>query len=255
MNDLENYFVSNPGRQIFKLHHYFEIYERHFSRFRGTDVHVVEFGVSQGGSLEMWRYYFGPKARIFGIDINPHCKMAEGPQIQVLIGDQEDRVFLRRLAGDIPRMDILIDDGGHTMNQQITTYEELFPHVSSEGVYLCEDLHTSYWAEYGGGYKRPGTFIEYSKGLVDLLNAWHSAKPRRFHATEFTRSVRALHYYDSVLVIEKRPVTKPTSAKTGQANVPDFVPPRKSSSERLRGRIKLEVARRRWGSRPQDSVP
>ena len=95
MNDLEKYFTENKERPIHKWKHYFEIYDHHFSRFRGTDVHVIEFGVSQGGSLQMWKEYFGPSAKIFGIDVNPHCKEVEEEQIRVFIGDQEDRKFLK----------------------------------------------------------------------------------------------------------------------------------------------------------------
>jgi len=118
MNDLEKYFTENIGRLIHKWKHYFEIYDRHFSRFRGTDVHVVEFGVSQGGSLQMWKEYFGLNCKIFGVDINPDCKALEEDQIEIYIGDQEDRNFLKSLAKTVPRIDILIDDGGHTMRQQ-----------------------------------------------------------------------------------------------------------------------------------------
>lgn len=67
VNELERYFRENTGRQIHKWHHYFEIYDRHLSRFRGTDVHVLEFGVSQGGSTQMWKHYFGPRCRISGL--------------------------------------------------------------------------------------------------------------------------------------------------------------------------------------------
>jgi hypothetical protein len=225
MNDLEKYFTENTGRLIHKWKHYFEIYDRHFSRFRGTDVHVVEFGVSQGGSLQMWKYYFGPNAKIFGIDINPHCKRLEEEQIEVFIGDQEDRRFLKSLAEKIPRIDILIDDGGHTMKQQINTYEELFFHIEKNGVYLCEDLHTSYWTEFGGGYKKRGTFIEYGKNFIDYINAWHSTQRSRLSVTEFTKSVHSLHYYDSVLVIEKRTIEKPFHLMTGTPTIPDFQPP------------------------------
>ena len=134
MNDLERYFTENPGRRIHKWKHYFDIYERHFSRFRGSDVHVVEFGVAQGGSLQMWKQYFGPRARIYGIDINPHCKQLEEEQVEIFIGDQEDRAFLRSLMEKVPRIDILIDDGGHEMQQQIRTFEELFPFIGQNGV-------------------------------------------------------------------------------------------------------------------------
>jgi len=86
VNDLSSIFAEHKGRQIDKWKHYFEIYDRHLSRFRSTDVHIVEVGVAQGGSLEMWKHYFGPKARIFGIDLNPHCKTLEEEQITLLSG-------------------------------------------------------------------------------------------------------------------------------------------------------------------------
>ena len=225
MNDLEKYFTANTGRLIHKWQHYFEIYDRHFSRFRGTDVQLVEFGVSQGGSLQMWKAYFGPRARIFGVDVNPHCRQVEEAQVEIIIGDQADRQFLKSLVSRIPRMDILIDDGGHTMEQQINTYEELFPHIDQQGVYVCEDLHTSYWPEWGGGFRRRGTFIEYSKNLIDRLQAWHSVQTDRFRVGEFTKSVHSLHYYDSMLVIEKRPIEEPFHRKTGTESIPEFNPP------------------------------
>ena len=225
MNDLEKFFLENKGKLIHKWQHYFEIYDRHFSRYRGTDVHVVEFGVSQGGSLEMWKHYFGPRARIYGIDINPHCKKLEEERITIFIGDQEDRRFLRTVGETIPRIDILIDDGGHTMKQQIHTFEELFPLVDKEGVYLCEDLHTSYRPRWGGGYRKKGTFIEYSKNFIDFINAWHSQEPGRLAVSEFTKTVHSLHYYDSILVIEKSPREKPSHLKIGVPHIPHYDPP------------------------------
>ena len=226
MNELEKYFTENPGRHIHKWKHYFEIYERHFSRFRGTDVHVVEFGVAQGGSLQMWKHYFGPQCRVFGVDINPHCKRLEEDRVEIFIGDQADRGFLRSLREKIPRIDILIDDGGHGMEQQIRTFEELFPFIDRNGVYLCEDTHTSYWPVCGGGYRRRGTFVEYSKNFIDSINAWHSLQSRRLSVTEFTRSVHSLHYYDSVLAIEKRPIEKPEDLRTGTRVIPLHHPQR-----------------------------
>jgi hypothetical protein len=219
MNDLEQYFRNNTGRLIHKWLHYFEIYDRHFSRFRNTEVHIVEFGVSNGGSLQMWKNYFGPRARIYGIDINPDCKQFEEEQVEIFIGDQEDREFLRGLASKIPRIDILIDDGGHSMKQQIHTFEELFPYVDDHGVYLCEDTHTSYWKKWGGGYNRRGSFIEYSKNFIDYINAWHS-RDKKLTVNDFTKSVHSLHYYDSILVIEKRPMQEPTHEKTGTRTLP-----------------------------------
>ena len=221
MNDLERYFRDNTGRQIHKWHHYFEIYERHLARFRGSDVHVLEFGVAQGGSMQMWKAYFGPRCRIYGVDKNPACKAVEEERVEVFIGDQEDRRFLRSLVARVPRIDVLIDDGGHGMKQQIHTFEELFAHIDAHGVYICEDLHTSYWSNYKGGYRRRGTFIEYAKNLIDAIHAWHS-RSKALQVSGFTRSAHGLHFYDSMLVIEKRPLQAPVDSKTGTASIPDY---------------------------------
>lgn len=223
MNDLAVYFKNNQGRLIHKWNHYFEIYDQHFKKFRGKKVIILEIGVSQGGSLQMWKNYFGPDAKIIGVDVNPLCKGFEESQIQIYIGSQSDRIFLRNLKDKIPRIDILIDDGGHTMKQQIITFEELFDHIKDDGLYLCEDLHTSYWTTYGGGYKRRGTFIEYSKNFIDYIHAWHSSQ-RTFKINVFTKTVHSIHYYDSVLVIQKRRIEKPYDVKSGSGSFELKVP-------------------------------
>jgi len=215
VNPISEYFFNNPGRLIHKWHHYFEIYHRHFARFRGRSPVIVEIGVFHGGSLQMWRNYFGPGARIVGIDIDPRCRRFEDESTTILIGDQSDRRFLAEVRDRLPQIDILIDDGGHTMTQQITTFDELYPHIQPEGIYLCEDIHTSLMEEYGGGYRREGTFLEYSKALVDRLYGWHSREPNRLTADDMTRTTFALHFYDSVLVMEKRPMKPPQSTMTG----------------------------------------
>jgi hypothetical protein len=219
-NPLAEYFRNNPGRLIDKWHHYFEIYHRHFAAFRGRSPVVVEIGVYHGGSLEMWRHYFGRGARIVGIDLDPRCRLFEGDSVSVMIGDQADRKFLSQVRARYPHVDIVIDDGGHTMAQQITSFEELYPHIQPHGVYLCEDLHTSYYPPYGGGYRRDGTFIQYATRLVDQLHAWYSTEPDRFRVDEITRSTHGLHFYDSVLVVEKRPIAEPTASKTGKPSFP-----------------------------------
>ena len=224
-NDLERLFHEHQGRLMQKWAHYFGVYDEHVSRFRGTDVTIVEFGVNHGGSLQLWRKYFGPKARIYGVDINPHCKSLEEDGVEIFIGDQADRGFLRSIAQRVPRIDILIDDGGHTMAQQIATFEELFGRVAERGVYLCEDTHTSYWRKYGGGLHRRGSFIEYSKRWIDALNAWHSEDTARFAPDDFTRTVRSVSYYDSMVVVHKAPMRKSEVLAVGSPAVADWAPP------------------------------
>lgn len=225
MNDLERFFEANTDRLIHKWRHYFEIYDRHFARFRGQSPHIVEFGVSQGGSMRMWKDYFGPGAKIYGVDINPHCAQFAEDGVEIFIGDQEDRSFLQSLAEKIPRIDVLIDDGGHTMGQQIATFEVLYPHIDANGVYLCEDMHTAYWPDWGGGWRKPGSFVEYTKGLIDQLNAWHSMEPKRFAVDGFTQTTHSMHFYDSIVAIEKRPMVAPSHSMTGKESIPAYVPP------------------------------
>jgi hypothetical protein len=215
-NPLVEIFERHTGRLTVKWLHYLEIYHRHFGRFRGRSPVVLEIGIFHGGSLELWHEYFGAGCRLYAVDVDPECRKFEDENTRILIGDQADRGFLARLRQEVPRIDILIDDGGHRMDQQIATFEELFRHVSDEGIYLCEDMHTSYWKDFGGGYREPGSFVEYSKRLIDQLNAWHSREPGAFGVDDYTRAAYAMHYYDSVLAIEKRPVTPPRKITTGQ---------------------------------------
>lgn len=213
-SDLEKYFLSNEKRLIHKWNHYFDIYERHFNRYRNKPLVIMEIGVFHGGSLQMWKDYFGNQVSIYGIDINPDCKSLEEDNISIHIGSQTDRSFLRKLKNEIPPIDIFIDDGGHTMEQQRITFEEMYDHVKEDGIYLCEDTHTSYIMEYGGGLKRRGTFIEYSKNLIDHLNAYHS-RQSNFQVSSFTKSADSIHFYDSIVVIEKTKRSKPVDLKSG----------------------------------------
>jgi hypothetical protein len=214
-NPLAEYFFNNKGRMIFKWHHYFEIYHRHFAAFRGKSPVVVEIGVWQGGSLDMWRDYFGPGCRIIGIDNNPQCMRLADENTTILIGDQADRTFLASVRELVPHIDILIDDGGHFMSQQIATFEELYPHIQPHGIYLCEDMHTSLWPQFGGGLGCKNTFLEFSKALTDRLYGWYSVDTELLDVTEFTKSTFAMHFYDSILVVEKRPIEQPVNSRVG----------------------------------------
>jgi len=107
------------------------------------------------------------------------------------------------------------------MKQQIVSFEELFDHVKETGIYLCEDTHTSYQIMYGGGHRRRGTFIEYSKNFIDYLNAYFSEQSS-LKVNNFTRSVKAVHYYDSIVVIEKESREKPTRHTTGNATISNY---------------------------------
>ena len=144
--DLMKFWLFEEHRCIDKWTQYFRVYEQWFSPYRGKDIVFVEIGVQNGGSAQMWRHYFGKDAKIIGVDIDPRCKELETDGITVEIGSQEDPNFWAAFREKYPRVDILLDDGGHTMNQQIVTFKEMFPHIRDGGLYMCEDCHTSYWS-------------------------------------------------------------------------------------------------------------
>jgi cephalosporin hydroxylase len=219
-NPLSTYFENNQGRLIHKWLHYLPIYDRHFAPYRDKPVTVLEFGVNQGGSLQMWKHYFGPGARIIGVDIDQRCAALGEEQIEIVIGDQEDRQFLRDLGEKIGEVDILIEDGGHTMTQQIATFEEFWPRIRTGGVLLMEDLQTSYWPKYGGGHKKPETFIEFAKNLIDQQHAWHSRDPESLEIDDYTRTIAGMHVYSGIIVFDKADVRRPTNKKVGTPSFP-----------------------------------
>ncbi len=199
-------FITNDKRIIHKWKHYFPIYERHFKDLVYKPVTFIEIGCGQGGSLQMWKRYFGPHARIIGIDINPACKAFEEDQIEVRIGPQQDPQFLESVLNEFGAPDIVLDDGSHVMSHIAATFQFLYPRLTKNGVYLVEDLHAAYWDEFEGGLRKPATFIELCKTLIDELNADHSrgALP----PTQFTESTLSMHFYDSVVVFERGTHTK-----------------------------------------------
>jgi hypothetical protein len=220
MNDLLNFFKQNHnGRQIHKFMHYFDIYDRYFSNYRNRPIVFLEIGIQNGGSYKMWRDYFGQKAIFYGIDIDPRCKNFEEEGFKVFIGSQKDTVFLNSIISQMPEIDIILDDGGHTMEQQIVSFEALFPHLKNGGIYMVEDTHTSYYHTHGGGYKRMGTFIEYAKRFADVVHGFHITQENDF-IKRYKEKIRSIHFYDSIVVLEKDEIKKPYTEITGVITIP-----------------------------------
>jgi len=216
-SELERLVSMHRGHVMNKWKHYFEIYDRHFTRFRDRDITLLEIGVAGGGSLDIWRKYFGPKAQIVGIDNNSDCKRFESPGTRVFIGSQSDAVFLDRVATEIGPIDILIDDGSHIYDHQITTFRSLFGCIREDGIYCCEDLHSSYATEeFGGGVRKPGTYVEFLKELIDEMNAWFWRDGVEAEAGAVANCVRGIHFYPTLVVIEKRAMEKPIVTPVGR---------------------------------------
>jgi len=159
-------YKKSPYRCV-KLTTYFDVYDDLFAQYRGKEITFVEIGVLFGGSLFMWRDFFGPKARIIGVDLNPNAKKWEEEGFEIYIGSQSDENFWNRFVEEITSVDVVLDDGGHTYEQQIVTTEMLLNKINDGGMLVVEDTHTSYMRDFG---PHKFSFIEYTKVMMDKIN-------------------------------------------------------------------------------------
>ena len=209
-------YVGTTDTLVHKWHHYLPLYERYFGRFRdrpGQPLRFLEIGVSQGGSLAMWRKYFGPEAIIFGIDINPDCAQFNGRAGQVRIGSQDDPVFLRHVVEEMGGVDLVLDDGSHVMPHIRASLLTLFPLLSMGGTYMIEDLHTAYWKNFGGGYSTRENFFDFIRTSVDDMHQWYHRAPVAH--PELAMIVSGIHLHDSIVVLDKEQVYRPTHSQVG----------------------------------------
>lgn len=217
---LAKIYQEHDGRILHKWVHYFEVYERYFSVYRGTPLRRLEIGVPQGGSLELWRKYFGPDAAIYGVDINAQSAACVDEPNKIMIGSQADPVFLNRVIEKLGSPNIVLDDGSHIAEHQIASFKALYPALKEGGLYVLEDLHTSYWKGFQGGYQRAGTAIELAKQLTDDLHHWYHGELIRF-----TTDIGAVHVHDSMVIIEKRAAKQPMHLHVGKHAPADGSPP------------------------------
>jgi hypothetical protein len=174
---------------------YFAVYDALFSPYRGKPITFVEIGVLGGGSLFMWREFFGPQARIIGIDLNPNARKWEKDGFEIFIGSQSSMDFWQDFRRTVGPVDILLDDGGHTFAQQITTVEAMVDTLRDHGLLVVEDTHTSYMDGFGS---RRYSFMEYTKGLIDRINQRSSLldttrSENRIWSVQCFESIVALH--------------------------------------------------------------
>ena len=175
----------------------------------------------------MWKEYFGPQCRVYGVDLSDACKAYEDDTVKVFVGDQADRSFWQRFKKEVPVIDIVIDDGGHKPHQQIATLEEMLPHVRGGGVYLCEDVVFPF-----------NRFQCYMNGFTHRLNAHiQGAEPLLAVPNATQRAVGSVHFYPYVTVIERTetPITQLSSEQHGTEWQPPLVSGRMASGRMASG--------------------
>ena len=150
-------------------HNYCVKYEKYLPFNRYDKLNILEIGVLDGKSLLTWKDYYY-RSNILGIDINPDCKKYEEDRIFIEIGSQDDDKFLNKISNEYGPFDFILDDGSHLNEHVIYSFETLFQYVKSGGMYIVEDVATSYFPWYGGGLNDPKSMMEYFKKLTDDIN-------------------------------------------------------------------------------------
>lgn len=194
-------FYKSENRSI-KWEKYFPIYEKIFSKYKNKKITFVEIGILDGGSLEIWKKYFGPDSRIIGIDNNPACKKFENENCEIYIGSQSDKNFWSKFYQKIGKVDIVLDDGGHTNEQQIISLIESVKNINDGGIHVVEDTHSSYQKHYGNPYKY--SFINFCKKTIDDINS-NFPNIKKFNHS-LNKSIYSIEFFESIVAfkIDKR---------------------------------------------------
>jgi hypothetical protein len=175
---------------------YFDVYDEIFKDYINKPITFVEIGILNGGSLELWREYFGPHARIIGIDLNPECKKFEQNGIEIFIGDQSNPNFWDDFYNKVGSIDILLDDGGHTNLQQIITTVKSVGNIKDGGLLVTEDTHTSYRSEFNNPSKK--SYINFSKKIIDDINFTHPGLGEFKHS--LNKNIYSIRFFESFVV-------------------------------------------------------
>ncbi len=212
---------------------YFEVYDELFSKFRNKKITFVEIGILGGGSLFMWRKFFGPKARIIGIDLNPDAKKWTKYGFEVFIGDQSDVNFWKKFKKKVGKIDIILDDGGHRYIDQITSIECNLNNIKDNGLIVIEDTHTSYMNGFGD---RKYSLINYIKNKIDKINH----KSHRLKDTSPEEIIFSIKVYESIVALfikSKRRQTRsiPVTNNGIDDNAKDFRVEKNKKNKNLRG--------------------
>jgi len=196
---------------------YADIYDRYFSSMRYEEINILELGVKGGASIAAFREYF-PKAKIYGIDIDPHCKVFDNPSknIFVEIMSQTDEAAINAFLKDT-KFDIILDDASHVNKFTIASYNILNNRIKSNGLYIIEDLGCAYFkleTEFGVSRIWPGMSYntaptsEFNNDIADIHELTNSIITKLDNGLD-KRSVYSLsdisyvHRYKYIMIICK----------------------------------------------------
>ncbi|MFT5603784.1 MAG: hypothetical protein ACI9G5_000737 [Paracoccaceae bacterium] len=220
MKSVSELYSEHDGLYSDKWELYLAEYGEIFSEFRNLPVNLLEIGVQNGGSLEIWAKYFQRAKNIVGCDINPDCSGLSfaDERITFLLGDAFSAGIKQTVLGLAGRYHLVVDDGSHKSGDIVRCFSEYFSHVEPGGLFVAEDLHCSYWEDYEGGLYYPYSSIAFFKRLVDVINSQHWGMElstadllRGFNeeyslelTIELLSEIHSIKFVDSMCVVRKR---------------------------------------------------
>lgn len=172
---LRQLYDEHAGKVSDKWSIYFDEYDHILDSYRNKPVRLLEIGIQNGGSLEIWSVYFPNAQKLIGCDINPDCALLsyEDPRIAVAVGNANSDSAEEAILAHAPAFDVIIDDGSHRSSDIVKSFARYFPHLADGGVFIAEDLHCSYWEDYEGGLFDPFSSITFFKRLADVISHEH----------------------------------------------------------------------------------
>lgn len=217
---LATLYSRHQGKISDKWSIYISIYERLFSELDDRPLRVLEIGIQNGGSLEIWSEFFPEATRIVGCDINEACRRLtySDPRISVVVGDANTDEVEEAITAYSQKFDLVIDDGSHRSGDIIRSFARYFPRLEDDGLFVVEDLHCSYWSEFEGGLFDPVSSMAFFKRLADIINHehWGISDARTALLESFTKAysvafdeellghIHAIEFLNSVCVIRKK---------------------------------------------------
>jgi glycosyltransferase involved in cell wall biosynthesis/SAM-dependent methyltransferase len=224
MKDLMALYQQHQGKVSDKWSLYLAEYDRLFSPYRDQPIRLLEIGVQNGGSLEIWSQYFAKAERLVGCDIDPGCERLryEDPRIAVVVGDANTDQAQAAIQAHSAQFDLIIDDGSHTSSDIVRSFARYFPALREGGLFIAEDLHCSYWQEFEGGLYDPYSSIAFFKRLADVVNHEHwgiqSSRGELLEgfqeifgisfAEDLLASIHSVQFINSICVVRKDAVSR-----------------------------------------------
>lgn len=187
-------------------HNFLFDYEFFLAPYVPTSFILLEIGGLSGASLRMWEEYF-PSARIVCLDINPEVARHAAERVHVEIGDAGNAAFLTSMAEKYGNPTVVIDDGSHRWDHQRIAFKTLFGKVAPGGVYIIEDLHTSFEPGFAGRDDLPVTellftlckYLQLRKGLATAFEATFSKS-----VVDIAKSIQSITFLSRSCVIRKK---------------------------------------------------